>query len=126
VLTRRDTSEGIEMALKDSTTRRNGAPTDPSVGSWWTWARFLGGFGALYAVLMGTSAIDATGRWGLGILAAVLLTAAVVERVLYRSSLTGMARRLGLGRPGGRALVVAAAVCGRAARSGRPWRGRCR
>lgn len=95
------------MTLDDSTTTRNGAPT---VRSWWSWLRFLGGFGVLYAVLMGTSAVDATGRWGLGILAAVLLTAAVVERVLDRSSLTGLARRLGLGRPGCRALVVAAAV----------------
>jgi len=87
-----------------------GRAIGPAVSSARSWVRFLVGFGVLYAVLMATSAVDATGRWGLVILAAVLLTAVVVEIVLYGTPLAGILRRLGLGRPGGRALAVAAAV----------------
>ena len=61
----------------------------PAVGSLRSWLSFLAGFAVLCAVLLGTSAVDATGRWGLAILAAVLLTAVVVERV--RRPLVGSA-----------------------------------
>jgi membrane protease YdiL (CAAX protease family) len=95
---------------------RNGAKTtssprnaEPAVGSW---AGLLVGFAVLCAVLFGTSAADASGRWGLAILAAVLLTAVAVEKLGHRGSTVDVLRRLGLGRPGGRALLVAAAVSG--------------
>ena len=85
----------------------------PAVGSPRSWAGFLAGFAVLCAVLLGTSALDATGRWGLVIFAAVLLTALVVEKAADpSSSLADTLRRLGLGRPSGRALAVAAAVSG--------------
>ena len=50
---------------------------DTPVRSRADWVRFLGGFAVLLAVLLATSAFDATGRWGLAILAAVLVTAGV-------------------------------------------------
>jgi membrane protease YdiL (CAAX protease family) len=84
----------------------------PVIGSARSWIRFLAGFAVLCAVLLGTSAVDATGGWGLAILAAVLITAVLVERAGHRSSIPDTLRRLGLGRPGGRALAVAAAVSG--------------
>jgi membrane protease YdiL (CAAX protease family) len=84
----------------------------PAVGSMWSWVRFLAAFALLCAVLLGTSALDATGRWGLAILAAVLSTAVAIEMVHDRSSVAGVLRRLGFGRPGWRALAVAAAVSG--------------
>jgi membrane protease YdiL (CAAX protease family) len=84
----------------------------PAVGSMWSWVRFLAAFALLCAVLLGTSALDATGRWGPAILAAVLLTAVAVEMVHDPSSVAGVLRRLGFGRPGWRALAVAAAVSG--------------
>jgi membrane protease YdiL (CAAX protease family) len=77
-----------------------------------SWIGFLAGFAVLCGVLLGTSAVDATGRWGLAILAAVLSTAVVVERIRCRSSGAAILRRLGLGRPGGRALAVAGVVSG--------------
>jgi hypothetical protein len=43
---------------------------------------FLTGFGVLYAVLAGLAELDATGRYRVVILAAVLLVAVVVERLL--------------------------------------------
>ena len=46
------------------------------------WVRFLLGFVLLHGVLAGLAEIDATGRFGLPILAGVLLTALAVERVL--------------------------------------------
>jgi membrane protease YdiL (CAAX protease family) len=72
--------------------------------------RFLAGFGVLLAVLLATSELDATGRWGLAILAAVLVVGLAVERVIYGTGLWEAVRLLGLGRPGGRALVAACAV----------------
>jgi membrane protease YdiL (CAAX protease family) len=77
-----------------------------------SWLGFLAGFAVLCGVLLGTSAVDASGRWGLAILAAVLVTAVIVERIRCRCPVTGALRRLGLGRPGGRALLVAFAVSG--------------
>ncbi|HKG52347.1 MAG TPA: hypothetical protein VKB14_18105 [Actinomycetales bacterium] len=64
----------------------------------------------LWGLLAGTSQADATGRWGLAILAALVLGAVVVERVLYRTSPRAALRLLGLGRSGGRALALAGAV----------------
>jgi hypothetical protein len=44
----------------------------PAVGSMGSWVRIVAGFAVLCAVLLGTSALDATGRWGLVILAAAV------------------------------------------------------
>ncbi len=75
-----------------------------------SWLRFLAGFVVLGGVLLGTAAIDATGRWGLAVLAAVLVTGVVVERVQHGPKVGDAERRLGLRRPGGRVLALAAAV----------------
>jgi hypothetical protein len=56
----------------------------PTVGSSRSWAQFLAGFALLGAVLLGTSALNSTGRWGLMILAAVLVTALTLEQVQHR------------------------------------------
>ena len=92
------------------TTVSQAVTTSPAVGSARSWMRFLAGFVLLCGVLLGTSAVDATGRWGLGILTATLLTALVVESLHRRGPLREMLRDLGFGRPGGRAVVVAACV----------------
>lgn len=89
-----------------------GTPQGPTVGSVQTWVRFLAGFLVLCGVLMSASAVDATGRWGLGILAVVLLPAVVLEMLRDRRSLPATLCELGLGRPGGRTLAVAVAVSG--------------
>ena len=75
------------------------------------WVRFLAGFVVLYGTLAGLAEIDATGRYGLAILAGVLLVALLVESVLYGCAPADALRLLGFGRPTGRSLVVAAAVC---------------
>jgi Type II CAAX prenyl endopeptidase Rce1-like len=74
---------------------------------WRWWLRFLLGFGVLYGVLAGLAEIDATGRFGLVILGAVLAAAVIVERLLDGTGPAQSMRRLGLGRPGWRALLVA-------------------
>ncbi len=74
------------------------------------WLRFLAGFAMLYGGLAGLAELDATGRFGLLILAAVLLAALVVEWLLDGTRPVEAARRLGFGGAGGRALLVAAAV----------------
>ena len=74
------------------------------------WLGFGVGFLALWGVLHGTAGLDQTARWGLGVFAAVLATAVVVERALGRTAPTDALRRLGLGRPAGRALLVAGVV----------------
>jgi hypothetical protein len=71
------------------------------------WLRFLAGFAVLYGVLAGLAGFDATGRFGLVVLAGVLLTAVAVEWVLDGGRPAAAMLRLGLGRPGGRALAVA-------------------
>ncbi len=58
----------------------------------------------LYSTLAGLAEIDATGRLGLPILAAVLLVALVVERVLDGATPAVALRALGFGRPDVRAL----------------------
>jgi membrane protease YdiL (CAAX protease family) len=75
--------------------------------SWW---RFLAGFALVVTVLMATASIDATGRLGLPILAAVFGAALVVERGLYGTGVGAASRLLGFGRPRIRALVVAVLV----------------
>lgn len=82
----------------------------PAVGSGRSWLRFLTGFVLLSGVLLGVSAVDATGRWGLAVLAAVLVTGLAVEKVLHRSTVGDAVRLLGLRHPGGRAMALAAAV----------------
>jgi membrane protease YdiL (CAAX protease family) len=74
------------------------------------WLRFLAGFAVLYGALAVLAELDATGRFGLLILAAVLGTGLVVERVLDGTAPAAAARRLGLGRPGGRAVLLAAVL----------------
>jgi membrane protease YdiL (CAAX protease family) len=74
--------------------------------------RFLLGFALLYGVLAGLAELDATGRYGLAILAAVLLAALVVEYLLDGTGPAAALRRIGFGRAGGRALVVALGVAG--------------
>lgn len=81
-----------------------------AVGPARSWIGFLAGFAVLCGVLLGTSALDATGRWGLAIVAAVLLTAVAVDRLQHRPPRPGVLSRLGLGRPRWRAVAVAAAV----------------
>jgi len=83
-------------------------PTGPEIGSRGSWARFLAGFAALYATLAGLGSIEPGGRWGVPILAAVVLAGIVVEKLLNGSGPRGL---LGtLGRPAVRPLVLAAAV----------------
>jgi membrane protease YdiL (CAAX protease family) len=82
----------------DATTRR--APIVP----------FLIGFVVLYAVLAGLAELDATGRYGIGILAAVLLAAVVLDALLDGTRPRFTLRHLGLGRPTGRAVLVALAL----------------
>ena len=93
-------------------TRSPGAPTEassPAIRSWPSWARFLFGFAVLYAGLAGLAAADPTGRWHVVIAAAVLLTAVIVERILYRMPIGGLLRGW-FGRPSARSIVAAAGV----------------
>lgn len=92
------------------TTHSSAVTKEFAVSSARSWGGFLAGFVLLCGVLLGTSAVDATGRWGLGILAATLLTAVVVETFHKPRPLPELMRDLGFGRPGVRAVVVAAAV----------------
>jgi len=82
----------------------------PQIGSWRMWVRFLIGFGVLFGALSVASGFDATGTWGLAILAVVLVTAVVVERVIFRTPWPGMIGRIGLGRTNIRSLIVAGGV----------------
>jgi membrane protease YdiL (CAAX protease family) len=82
----------------------------PAVGTWSSWSRFLLGFTVLYCVLAVPAAADPTGRWHPLIAAAVLLTAVIVERILYRTPTRPVLRGRGLGRPGLRAVLVAGVV----------------
>jgi membrane protease YdiL (CAAX protease family) len=87
--------------------------TDPPpapVRSTVAWPRFLLGFAVLLTVLLGTSQVDGTGRFGLAILAVVLLAGIGVERWLFGNRPREALRLLGFGRPGGRALLVAGVV----------------
>ena len=97
------------MTLIESTHR---VDRRPAVGSVRSWIRFLAGFAVLCVALFGTSALDATGRWGLAILAATLGAAVAVERFEHRARFADVLRVLGLGRPGLRALAVALVVSG--------------
>jgi membrane protease YdiL (CAAX protease family) len=75
-----------------------------------SWLRILIGFTLLWGVLAGISEIDATGRWGLAIFAAVAAAAVIVEVIVFKTSVRAAVRHLGLGRPNPRAVAVAAAV----------------
>ena len=75
-----------------------------------SWLRFLIGFTLLWGVLAGLGEIDASGRWGLAIFAAVAAAAVIVEVIVYKTSVRAAVRHLGLGRPNPRAVAVAAAV----------------
>jgi membrane protease YdiL (CAAX protease family) len=81
-----------------------------SSGGWWM--RFLLGFAVLYGVLGGLAEIDPSGRSGLLILAAVGAAAVAVEWWLDRTRPATALHELGLGRPGGRALLTAAVISG--------------
>ena len=72
--------------------------------------RFLIGFVVLLTVLLGISEFDATGRFGVLILAVTVAVGIAVERVLYRNGPREALRLLGFGRPGGRALLAALVV----------------
>lgn len=74
------------------------------------WVRFLLGFAVLLTVLLGISEFDATGRFGLPILAVVLIVGLLVERVAYRVRPREALRLLGFGRPAWRSLVLACIV----------------
>ncbi len=87
-------------------------PVQAAVRSPGQWVRFLLGWAVLLAVLLGTSEIDASGRFGLAILAVVVLAGVAVEYLLYRVGPREALRSLGFGRTGGRALVAAFVVGG--------------
>ena len=83
----------------------------PAVGSWRSWLRFLLGFAVLYGALTVFAVTDPTWRRLVGLAAAVLLTAVIVERVAYPTPIGRALRRCGLGRPrGGRSLAAAGGV----------------
>ncbi len=73
----------------------------------------LVGFVALYSACCGRSgSVDTSVRWGLAMLAVVVLAAVLVETLLFRTPVAGAAGRLGFGRPAGRALALGALVSG--------------
>lgn len=72
--------------------------------------RFLLGFVVVYGVLGSLAEVDATGRLGIAILACVLATALVVERVISRVGPAAAVRDLGFVRPGAGALLVAGGI----------------
>lgn len=74
------------------------------------WLRFLLGFAILYGTLAGLAEIDATGRYGLLIMVAVLTAAVIVDRVFFGGRPRAALRRTGLGRPTARALLAAIAI----------------
>ncbi len=74
------------------------------------WLRFLAGFAVVYGVLAGLAGLDPTARLGLAVLAGVLVAAVLVEQLLDGGGAAAVVRRLGLGRPGGRALLLAAVL----------------
>ena len=82
----------------------------PAVGTCSSWARFLLGFAVLYGMLAVPAAADPTGRWRVVVAVAVLLTAVIVERILYRTPIRPLLRERGLDRPSLRSIVTAAGV----------------
>ena len=96
------------MTIPTDTQRRTEQPTMTRR----PWARFLVGFAIVWGVLAGLGEIDATGRWGIAILVLVAATAVVVEMFLFKTPLRQAVGSLGLGRPGGRSLALAAVVSG--------------
>jgi len=85
-----------------------GYVAEPVAGrSWW---RFLAGFAVVVSALMAMASVDATGRLGLVILAVVLCTVLLVERILYSEDPRAALRLVGFGRPRIVPLVVAVLV----------------
>jgi membrane protease YdiL (CAAX protease family) len=74
------------------------------------WIPFLIGFGLLWGTLAGLSEFDATGRWGIPILAGVIVVALLVSRLVFRTPWRASITQLGLTRPGWRALALAVVV----------------
>ena len=74
------------------------------------WPRLIVGFVVVYGVLAIGTALDATARFGLLTLAAVLVAIALTEWTQTRSAGAVVRARLGVGRPGVPALVAATAV----------------
>jgi membrane protease YdiL (CAAX protease family) len=75
-----------------------------------SWLAFLAGFALLWGVLAGTAALDPTARWGVAVLAVVMVAGVAVERLLPGSSRTRPLRRLGFGRPRARGLGLAVLI----------------
>jgi membrane protease YdiL (CAAX protease family) len=98
--------------VSGSSRTRPAATTSARVTGARAWIRFLAGFAVLWGVLAGLAEIDATGRSGLVVLAAVLVAAVAVQRVLDGTPPRTALCRLGLGRPGGRVLLLAVALSG--------------
>lgn len=76
--------------------------------------RLLAGLGLIYLALQGAASWTGSlyGEAGALICALVLTTALLAERLLFRTPLNRALPELGLGRPEGRGLLVAAAICG--------------
>lgn len=87
-----------------------GKVADRPIRSVSDWLRFALGFAVLFAVLFGISEFDASGRFGLLILAVVVGAGLAVERFVFAVPPRQALRRFGFGRPAGRATVVACVV----------------
>ncbi len=74
------------------------------------WVSFLIGFVLLWGTLALLSGLVDIGRWGIPILAAVILVALLVERAVFRASWRDAIQRLGLTRPAWRPVVLATVV----------------
>jgi membrane protease YdiL (CAAX protease family) len=92
--------------------RTSASRTPDAIRSVGGWLRFGLGFVVLLGVLLGTAEFDGTGRYGLVILGAVLVTALVVERLLYHLGPREALRKLGFARPAGRSVLAALVVGG--------------
>lgn len=88
----------------------DGAARDAAVRGARAWGRFLVGFLVLWGVLQAVATLDPTARWGVLLLAAVLVAAVVVEEVFHGVRPRVALRRLGLGRTRARVLGLAAGV----------------
>ncbi len=74
----------------------------------------LAGFGLIYLILQGAATWTGSlyGEAGALICALTLATALLIERVLFRTPLIVALPALGFGRPNGRGLLAAVAICG--------------
>ena len=76
------------------------------------WLPFLIGFVILWATLALLGGFITYGLWGVPVFIAVAIVALVVERVVYRTPFRAWVSTLGLGRPGWKVVLLAAAVSG--------------